>query len=149
MAADHRRIAEGAIAAAIDAAPCAPALLEARRRHRRRFEHRGIGQRDLVGDGFALGCDRGPSVVAVSSARRMLRDTPARCLPKFQQPASFSLVHRRSLGLFSVLSCGARRLEVRLSPIIDVASRYLELAMQNSSGPSGRTAPNYGPSFGT
>ena len=28
MAADHRRIGEGAIAAAIDAAPCAPALLK-------------------------------------------------------------------------------------------------------------------------
>ena len=63
MAAEHRRIARGAVAAAIGAAPCAPALLEARRLHRRRLEHRGIGERDFVGDGFALGCeaDRGPA----------------------------------------------------------------------------------------
>jgi hypothetical protein len=33
-------------------------LLEGRRRHRRRFEHGGIGQCDLVRDGLALGCKR-------------------------------------------------------------------------------------------
>ena len=51
----HRRIARRAIAAAIGAAPRAPALLEARRLHRRRLEHGGIGERDVVRERFALG----------------------------------------------------------------------------------------------
>ena len=54
MAADHRRIADGAVAAAIAAAPHAPALLEGRRL-RRRLEQLGVGERDVVGQLFALG----------------------------------------------------------------------------------------------
>ena len=80
MASDHRRIARGAIAAAIGRAPCAPALLEGRRRHRRRFEHRGIGQRDLVRDGLALGrkrdCRPAASRGAVASIDERIEHEP-------------------------------------------------------------------------
>src|SRR5262249_33249064 len=54
MAADHRHIAAGAVAAAEARAPYAPALLEARRL-RRCFQHRRISERDILGHILLLG----------------------------------------------------------------------------------------------
>jgi hypothetical protein len=53
VAAHHQRIAGGAVRAAITRAPHAPALLEDWRL-RRRLEHLGISERDVVGQLFAL-----------------------------------------------------------------------------------------------
>src|SRR5262249_38474287 len=55
VAAEHRRIARRAIAAAIGAAPHSPALLEGRRLHGSRLEYRGISERDVVRQFLALG----------------------------------------------------------------------------------------------
>jgi hypothetical protein len=49
VAAEHRRIAVGLVAAAIGAAPRGPARLVCLRLHRRRLEHRGIGEGDVGG----------------------------------------------------------------------------------------------------
>src|SRR5262245_13611056 len=54
VAAGHRGVAGDAAAAAKTAAPRGPALLEARLLHRRSLDHLGIGERDVVGQCFAL-----------------------------------------------------------------------------------------------
>ena len=56
VAADDGKIAAGAVAAAIGAAPCGPARLVDRRQGLLRcLEHRGIGERDLGRRAVALG----------------------------------------------------------------------------------------------
>ena len=49
VAADHRRITAGAAGAAEARAPRRPALPEGGSFHRRRLEHRGIGERNVLG----------------------------------------------------------------------------------------------------
>jgi len=77
VAPHHRKIAGGAVAAAVTGAPHAPALLEGGRLGRR-LEHLGVSERDVLRQFFALGrkADGAATIDAASAVDEGIEHDP-------------------------------------------------------------------------